>query len=141
MEYIILIIGIALIVYGMVGEFREKDDTAQLAQPIMTAGTSGSNKDNNEDKSFDSIFAQNIILDRLDDIENKIDYIYDKYKDVENTDTLLDDQQEIKKIDEEDTINKIIFKLKDGGADVEDIAQKTGMLKGEVLLRLGMRKQ
>ena len=132
MEYILLIIGIALIIYGIVGKFKKKDEPIELDNTI---------KDNDEGKSFDSIFAQNIILDRLDDIENKIDYIYDKYKDVENTDTLVDDQQEIKKIDEEDTINKIIFKLKDGGADVEDIAQKTGMLKGEVLLRLGMRKQ
>ena len=132
MEYILLIIGIALIIYGIVGKFKKKDEPIELDNTI---------KDNDEDKSFDSIFAQNVILERLDDIENKIDYIYDKYKDVENTDTLVDDQQEIKKIDEEDTINNIIFKLKDGGADIEDIAQKTGMLKGEVLLRLGMRKQ
>lgn len=144
MEYILLIIGIALIIYSIVGKLKEKDEPNN---PNRTDYYNG------EDKSFDNVLEQKIILERLDDIENKIDYIYDKYKyienkklelDIKNSDIFEDDQHEAEAYAEakveEDIINKIIFKLKDEGADIEDIAQKTGMLKGEVLLRLGMRK-
>ena len=136
MIYILLIAGIILVIYGLIG-LKNYDVPQKLKSNNL--------KTQSMSMEFENMLSSSIILGRLDAIENKLDElgsiagraqdnniqgVIDKYS---NTQLNI-------KYESIDDINKQIFKMKDYGNSVEEIADRLGIKKGEVLLRLGMRK-
>jgi len=128
MVYILLLIGIALIVYGFLGTLNNQEFESPKA-PISS--------------EFDSLLTDNLILEKLNGIEGKIDGL-------ENSIERLKYKKEESKVENatqfylgkeylNDT-NREVFILDREGHSVEEIASKLGITKGEILLRLGMKK-
>lgn len=132
MIYIILIIGIILIIYGAIGSLR--DGQSRSVSDYRPA----------EPHSFDDLLSSRLIIQRLDGIEEKIDRLHDEYakirpKTIESINEVNDTQINLRK-QVFDDLNRQIYIMKSEGMDIEEISNKLGILKGEVLLRLGMKK-
>lgn len=128
MVYILLLTGIVLIVYGLLGTLNNQVFESPKAPAFS---------------EFDSLLTDNLILEKLNGIEEKID-------ELENSIERLRDKKEENKSENttqfnlgkeylNDT-NREVFILDREGQSVEEIASKLGITKGEVLLRLGMKK-
>ncbi|MCX7885343.1 MAG: hypothetical protein N2448_10010 [Caloramator sp.] len=113
-----------------------------------------------QDSSFDlnlnnKVFLEEIkivkneikeLSSRIEDIENSIIILNEKFEDIKEKP--LREEESIKKIEnksdnteEEEDLNSIIYNLYDEGLSVDEISSKLRIGKGEVLLRIGLRKQ
>jgi hypothetical protein len=125
MAYVLLIFGIALTIYGLIG--MKISDKPKIQS-----------KDGTE---FDQLITSRMLLEKLDAIEEKLELIAgaeneENYNDMEYEEDSTADGEILEDMD----INRQIALMNEKGMSVETIAQKMGMLKGEVLLRLGLKK-
>lgn len=132
MEYILLVAGIVLVIYGLVG-FKKKGANIN---PVVD---SSYRKD-----SFDMMVLGSDVIRRLEIIEEKIDKLKKdrEYSPVEE-EYMIEEPVATQfniKPEEVNDLNHQILRMQNDGMDVEEIANSLGLMKGEVLLRLGIKK-
>lgn len=132
MAYILLIAGLLLVLYGIKGyNVHEKTEAANRQGTQPSGG------------GFDDLLSGSIIIKRLDELENKVDKIasaiYGQTPEAYNNPETGSDIVGQGEYDTGD-INMKIYMMKNGGMNIEEIAAATGLTKGEILLRLGMKK-
>lgn len=127
MGYVIFTAGILLIIWGSrricsKKDDREKDDAA-VSEP------------------FEKVFSGDLILKKLNDIESRLDIIEKSVKPEGDKGEIVDNTlyQNLKNNVEKD-INSKIAEMKENGFTVDEISEKYGITKGEVLLRAGLKK-
>lgn len=142
MAYVLLIIGIILIIYALKTTSKNKEIIIEDTVNIEV-------RDNG---LFDSVFQSSEVLRRLDSISEKIDLLstvidsnQNSNYDLKRIEDLVHSHKTQLNITQEDMsnnndINKKIKKLRNEGMGIEEIANEVGLMKGEVLLRLGMKK-
>ncbi|HBM81485.1 MAG: hypothetical protein QME45_02500 [Clostridiales bacterium] len=121
MEYILLSAGIILVVVGINGCRNSKKNRTDKSK---------------RDSKFQDYLSQDVIAERLDEIDEKIDTLIsgiEPYLEQENKEVNT-------KVMDNDDINEKITELKNNGASIEEIAEKLNITKGEVLLRLGIKR-
>lgn len=128
MVYIIFAAGVILFIYGLMGMH-----TKELPKDIG----------DNSHKGFDSMVSDNLLIIKIGELENKLTDIENFLHRLEyNKDDAKNEnitQINIKKEYLND-MNREIFILNSEGMSVEDISEKLQITKGEVLLRLGLKK-
>jgi hypothetical protein len=131
MPYIIFSAGIILIIYAIIGLRREGFNLKGLGGEM-------------EGGEFARVLSENLYIKRLDSIEKKLDTLL-------GIESVEDKEAEGVPVEERNTqlnirdiylteINREIYRMQSEGAGIEDIAARTGQTKGEILLRLGMKK-
>lgn len=137
MEYILIIIGLILIYLGLRFEIKKQGKTGFKS-------TLSKNLENNEiDNLKESI---EYISARIDNIENEITLLDNKIVFLENEDKDIYENKTIDKDETQNTpkemeeTNLKIYKLYDSGKSIEEISSILRIGKGEVSLRLGLRK-
>lgn len=136
MVYFILVAGIVLIFLGIRKDNGKAEATAEKAggEAEYEVKTDG---------QFESLLSENLLLMRLDNIDKRLSSMEDAIKmgrkDKEDNGTSMGEFNP-GIFSETDDINTKIAALKSDGMSVEEIASKLNITKGEVLLRLGMRK-
>lgn len=132
MTYILLIAGLLLVLYGIKGYKRHEKTGPVIEQKIQSPGG-----------GFDDLLSGSIIIKRLDELENKMDKmasaIYSRNTGICDNPEGDDSMSGQGKYDTGD-INMNISMMKRDGMEIEEIAAVTGLTKGEILLRLGMKK-
>jgi len=139
MAYILLIAGIILIIYGFTGCLR--DSNTDYADTVST--------EVHDKGAFDSVLQNIEVLRKLDVINEKIDTLSTlvgrsmtqsiaQYEDAPSKNRDMDFAGDTSAA--ASSLNERIISLKNQGKDIEEIASELGLMKGEVLLRLGMRK-
>jgi len=138
MAYLLLAIGIGLVIYALKGIDAENNPKAQDKK----------NMPSSQEDLFGQMLFQREVLQRLDAIEEKLIsggrgdirdgsqqfYIY-------NQKTLEKDGEKSNNHEPSlEDLNEKIRAMKNEGADIEEISEKLGIMKGEVLLRLGIKK-
>lgn len=132
MVYVILIAGIVLIICSFIrnnsikGRAAEEDIGLESSGPVQ----------------FEGMLNENLMLKKLDSLEEKLVYMEEAFEELK--DKIADSTPGIENIEIDtnnlkDTNTRILV-LKDKGLNVEEIASILGLTKGEVLLRLGMKK-
>lgn len=131
MIYIILAAGMALAVYGVMG-LRQKDmGYISETEPVV-------NRD-----QFREILIGSEIVHRLETIEEKIDALGSMS--IHHAEDTVVYNEPVRtqfnvKPEEVNDLNRRILRMKNDGMDIEEIASSMGIMKGEVLLRLGMKR-
>lgn len=128
MGYILLAAGIVLIIFGSRKLSASKND-----EENSTIASS---------EPFEKMFSGDLILKKLDDIESRLNNIEDRIiKPVGDVREINDDiiYKDLKDNVDED-INSKISEMKENGFTVDEISEKYGITKGEVLLRAGLKK-
>ena len=138
MAYLLLAIGIGLVIYALKGIDAENNPKAQDKK----------NMPSSQEDLFGQMLFQREVLQRLDAIEEKLIsggrgdirdgsqqfYIY-------NQKTLEKDGEKSNNHEPSlEDLNEKIRAMKNEGADIEEISEKLGIMKGEILLRLGIKK-
>jgi hypothetical protein len=134
MLYILLAAGIILLIFGLTGLNGSGMLKYHDNENLKTKNV-----------EFENILSSSIILERLNVIENKLDLLGSSISkprsyDIENIIEKYGNTQLNINAENISDINMQIFSMKDNGMSVEKIADRLGIKKGEVLLRLGMRK-
>lgn len=142
MVYVILALGIICVFFGIKG-LNKADKTSPAAE------------ETGKKDDFTAYLSDSMLLKKLDSIEEKLDLLCaDANTDASDIGEIPEpDSSEISETDSHDSddsydsyesskedINEKIAAMRDKGAAVEDIASCFGMTKGEVLLRLGMKR-
>lgn len=158
MEYLLLITGLVLIYFS-----------TRLAKPSNNGNNFSnvlqSNINKNElDKLIDELKQITYRIENIEDslllINEKLDYTnldstdkntgtkntIEKNTDTENQvktpeNYEMESEKVLSSVCEKNTINNIIYKLQDEGKTVDEISSITRIGKGEILLRIGLRKQ
>jgi hypothetical protein len=131
MPYIIFSAGMILIIYAIIGLRREGfDDKSSKGE--MGGG------------EFARVLSENLYIRRLDSIEKKLDALLGTEKAEEEEVMETPPEERNTQLNIRDIylteINREIYRMQNEGAGIEDIAARTGLTKGEILLRLGMKK-
>lgn len=143
MEYILIIIGLVLIYLSL--RFEIKKDNNGFKNVLSKS------IENNE---FDELKkALEYIPARLDNIENeitlldsKVNLLEDEFKKINNAIKSFNNKEEAitnsetEKNNDIEKTNLTIYKLYDSGKSIEEISSILRIGKGEVSLRLGLRK-
>lgn len=139
MAYIVLIVGILLVFYGANGLKHEKNTFEKHFDASL------------KNNDFKDILSQDVIIKRLDELDMKIEKISSEIEEMHRE----ADEEDIMEVqdmrDENETdafekeadaldINEKIAAMHKSGMGIDEIASKLDMGKGEVLLRLGIRK-
>lgn len=127
MVFVILAAGIILIILGIMRGSIESNDLPE------------EDKDNT---LFDNVLSDNLVLQRLDGIDEKLLKLEDAAAKVQDMVSAINSGIVMSSISDSDVmdVNQQINLLKSKGLNVEEIAAALGIKKGEVLLRLGMKK-
>lgn len=127
MVYVILAAGIILIILGLRGDILRHEVLPEKA---------------NDDTAFDNVLSDNLVLQKLDSIDEKLLELKSEMDAVKgavsaiNMAAVADDGPELEAMD----VNQQVTVLKNKGLNIEEIAAILGVKKGEILLRLGMKK-
>lgn len=142
MEYILIIIGLILIYLSLRFEIKKNRDGGFKS-------TLSKNLENNELDRFNKNIEYTTL--RLDNIENEITILDNKISFLENEliKASYNTENEINAVNEDENekipieiekTNIEIYKLYDSGKSIEEISSILRLGKGEVSLRLGLRK-
>lgn len=156
MVYLLLIIGLVLIYFSL-----------KFNKPSANKNSFSSLLQNNLESNELQTITQQLkdFSDRIDNIEASLVLIHDElhgninegiYEVDDSSNTLEQNTEELKTIleidnlpsiesdpllDEKRTLNDTLYQLFDEGKTIDDISSITRIGKGEILLRLGLRKQ
>ncbi|KPU44708.1 hypothetical protein OXPF_17940 [Oxobacter pfennigii] len=156
MQYIVFAVGIILIIIGVRGSQKRSEPVVEKAaeeqeipKPEFVFQVLG------YEEKFKEFLEESDIMYKLDTLEDKLDLLWseigrlkesrevkEEVKAIEETYTIDHKENTQLKLNKDDLkdVNKQAALLKDEGLSVEEIADRLGILKGEVLLRLGMKK-
>lgn len=127
MGYVLLAAGIVLIVLGSRIINARKSNTEKSTAAVP--------------ESFENMFSSDLILQKLNNIESRLNTIEDNIKPANDIRATNDDilYEDLKNNVDSD-INSKIAEMKENGFTVDEISEKYGITKGEVLLRASLKK-
>lgn len=127
MEYIFLAAGIILVIVGSTRILSQKNKDCN--NPLAEA------------EPFENIFSDDLILQKLNSIEDRLQIIEDR---IEKPSLSIEDSSDnavqCPEDDDGSDINSQIAMMMGRGFTVDEISEKYGITKGEVLLRAGLKK-
>lgn len=151
MPYFLLAIGIALIVFSI--KLKQNNEETTNSEAVTFENVL---KKNIKEKEPSSIAEKNELLElnsRLESIEYSMLLLQSSLKHEDDTTLTVEKENEAyasaedmeapntaEKEAEGQTVNEMIYSLYDSGTDIEEICKSLNLGKGEVLLRLGIRK-
>jgi hypothetical protein len=148
MPYFLLIVGLILIYVSLKGRFMNKPEITTFPQSATFDNLVKEELKSKEIKKLEE--SLNELRFRVDNIEHSLFILEKDKKDQEETEILnSENNMDINTVNIESNeiilgiqdVNSKIYDLFDSGTDIETICSILGLGKGEVLLRLGLRRQ